>query len=423
MVGPEVRDRDDTEQVSPGRLFAVPRRRNLLVVVCAGAVLIGGGVIGSRRDSRTVGPAHETGGPRSSGPFFDRAGSAPRGGPPGSLVEVRRAAPLSSTTRAWHILYRSTDPAGRPILVSGVVIRPDRDAPPGGFPLVDWGHSTVGIADVCTPSISGTPPGLELDPVIAAGYAIVATDYPGLGTPGMPPYLDGESEGRAMLDAARAARSVTELDATGPVALWGYSQGGQAVLWAGQLAPTYAPELNIIGVVASAALATASWFDESLYSHVRYQFALMAAIAWSVEDPTLDLSQVIGPAGLAAVPLAEGKLGPTCPETSTIAEGRTTAELVTARFSDVPAWRDVLARKALPAQPIAAPVMLQQGAADTIVPATEAFAIARQLCASGTNVTFHLIDQGSHFDAISSVAPILWLRDRLAGTPAVDQCP
>ena len=43
---------------------------------------------------------------------------------------------------------------------------------------------------------------------LKAGYAVVRTDYEGLGTPGAHPYLIGASEGRAMLDMVRAARKL-----------------------------------------------------------------------------------------------------------------------------------------------------------------------------------------------------------------------
>jgi alpha-beta hydrolase superfamily lysophospholipase len=77
----------------------------------------------------------------------------------------------------------------------------------------------------------------------------VATDYPGLGTPGQHPYVVGVSEGRAVLDAVRAASQIEDgLELSSRVAVWGMSQGGHAALFAAQIAPTYAPELDVVGV-------------------------------------------------------------------------------------------------------------------------------------------------------------------------------
>ena len=88
-----------------------------------------------------------------------------------------------------------------------------------------------------------------------AGYVVAATDYEGLGTPGVHPYLVGESEGRGVLDAARAAKALAATDAGDQVLVFGHSQGGQAALFAGELAASYAPELTVLGVAAAAPAA------------------------------------------------------------------------------------------------------------------------------------------------------------------------
>src|SRR5271170_2262080 len=75
------------------------------------------------------------------------------------------------------------------------------------------------------------------------GYVVAATDYPGLGTPEVHPYLVGESEAHAVLDSVRAARAIPEAAAGARFAAWGHSQGGQAALFTGIEASRYAPEL------------------------------------------------------------------------------------------------------------------------------------------------------------------------------------
>ncbi len=74
---------------------------------------------------------------------------------------------------------------------------------------------------------------------------------PGLGTAGPHPYLVGLSEARAVLDSVRAAREIAGAGASDRFAVWGHSQGGQAALFSGLIADTYAPELRLAGVAAA----------------------------------------------------------------------------------------------------------------------------------------------------------------------------
>src|SRR5436305_1920461 len=105
------------------------------------------------------------------------------------------------------VLYRSTGVNGKPVAVSGTVSLPKGKAPKGGWPVITWAHGTTGIADACAPSLIGTVYDSPLlNKWLKAGYAVVRTDYEGLGTPAEPhPYLIGASEGRSVLDIVRAA--------------------------------------------------------------------------------------------------------------------------------------------------------------------------------------------------------------------------
>ena len=170
---------------------------------------------------------------------------------------------------ATRIMYRSTDVHGNPMAVTGTYFEPYNDWPGGGpRPLISYGPGTQGQGDQCAPSRQFNQgihwrPYLDLafnyeelfvSTMVARGFAIVMTDYQGLGTPGLHTYVGRIPQGDAMLDAARAAKKLpgTSLDPDGPVAFWGYSQGGGAAASAAELAPLYAPELKIVGTYAGA---------------------------------------------------------------------------------------------------------------------------------------------------------------------------
>lgn len=92
----------------------------------------------------------------------------------------------------------------------------------------------------------------NLPNMIAEGYIVVATDYPGLGTEGIHPYLIGESEARSVLDSVRAVRDLPNSGASNRFAVLGHRQGGHAALFTGEVAARYAPDLKLVGMAAAA---------------------------------------------------------------------------------------------------------------------------------------------------------------------------
>ena len=170
---------------------------------------------------------------------------------------LRGGIALSGASRNLLVLYRSVDAKGSTVAVSGTIALPKGRPPRGGWPVVSWAHGTTGISDACAPTrdLSGSGSGSTTDQLlngfIRRGYAVVRTDYQGLGTPGTHQYLAGTAEGRSVLDIARAARQVDRR--VGPrLAIAGHSQGGHAALWAAALAKRWTPDLKLRGTVAFA---------------------------------------------------------------------------------------------------------------------------------------------------------------------------
>jgi pimeloyl-ACP methyl ester carboxylesterase len=187
----------------------------------------------------------------------------------GDLIwaRVARGEPALKSARSTKlVLYRSTLDKD-PIAVSGTVSVPKGKAPKGGWPVITYDHGTTGIADVCAPSRDTADSPVHvynsyiyplLNRWLKAGYAVVRTDYQGLGTPGAHQYLIGEAEGRSTVDIVRAARKLDRRIGK-RVVISGHSQGGHAALWAAGLAPKWTPELKVRGTVA---FAPASMIDE-----------------------------------------------------------------------------------------------------------------------------------------------------------------
>jgi pimeloyl-ACP methyl ester carboxylesterase len=212
--------------------------------------------------------------------FYTPPAPLPSGGH-GSLIWARKLTgtpALRGGSGNRLLLYRSTGVSGKGVAVSATLSLPKGHAPKGGWPVISWAHGTTGIADQCAPSRDGVsnPAHDAIDyayPLLQrwlkGGYAVVRTDYEGLGTPGDHPYLIGRSEGASVLDAVRAARKADKRLGKRFV-IAGHSQGGQAALWAASLAPKLTPELELRGTVALAPV-----------SHLAEQAALLP----NLKDP------------------------------------------------------------------------------------------------------------------------------------------
>jgi dienelactone hydrolase len=195
----------------------------------------------------------------------------------GGLVWARKQTgkdALKSARANELLLYRSKDLRGKVTAVSGSLALPKGKAPKGGWPIITYAHGTTGAADSCAPTRGYDANDLNsyafplLNRWLKAGFAVVRTDYDGLGTPGVHQYLVGESEARSVLDAVRAARAFAPRKLSKRFVIAGHSQGGHASLFAAAAAPKYVPELKLRGTVAFAPA-----------SHLKAQFQAIMSIA------------------------------------------------------------------------------------------------------------------------------------------------
>lgn len=213
------------------------------------------------------------------------------------------------------VLYRSVSPRGKAIAVSGVVSVPKGRPPRGGWPVVSWAHGQTGMADRCAPSkdsrISPAHDGIAyayplLNRLLREGYAVVRTDYEGLGTPGPNPNFVGVSLGRGVIDMVRAARQVDRRIGRRWVAA-GRSLGGRATLFAAAQGQKWAPELRLRGAVSMAPGGDDSPLvaSASLLSEPSPLSRLGALVVGSLRSQGVDLERYLTPKALALVPRIE----------------------------------------------------------------------------------------------------------------------
>jgi alpha-beta hydrolase superfamily lysophospholipase len=365
---------------------------------------------------------------QAQGAFY-HASDAEIDGPPGSLIREEPIPGAPAGAAAHRVLYRSTAPDGKPIVVSGVVILPAGETPQGGWPIVAWAHPTTGIVPRCAPSlarflfqqIAGSRQLLE------TGYAIAATDYPGLGAPGVHPYLVGDSEARATIDAVRAARAFPGMSGSNRYVAWGHSQGGQAVLFAGMIARSYAPELELIGVAAAApATDLATLMTDDLNTTGGRNLTAMTVWSWSrvYDAPAASVIADV------AMPIVD-RLAEECIESpfDILVRARTAGPLAQEFLTVnnpavVEPWASLLARNTPGLLPPTVPIFLAQGSNDRLVRPQVTLDYMKRLCTNGSKVRMLMMDGVSHGMAghDSADAATAWIAERFAGRPAPSDC-
>lgn len=348
---------------------------------------------------------------------------------PGTLL---RSEPFTRgippTARGWRIVYATTDGSGSARLGSALVLAP-RTPSNTPRPVIAWTHGTTGVATGCAPSLleepfANTP---ALGQAIAAGWTVVATDYAGLGTPGVHGYLIGEDEARSALDAVRASRGLRDAMPSDTFVLWGHSQGGHAALWSAARAPAYAPELRLAGV---AALAPASDLP-ALVRHAQREpvgkiISSLIVTAYAARYPELDADALLRPgARWLSRDMARRCLAGTRTLVS-VGEALLLQDAIFAGDATTGALGARLRENSADLA-IAVPVWIAQGDRDELVlPAVQTAYVERR-CKAGQPIAYRLYPDRDHLSLVAPGSPleadlVAWTRARFAGEPEGQTC-
>ncbi|MCU1330032.1 MAG: hypothetical protein JWN34_5402 [Bryobacterales bacterium] len=342
---------------------------------------------------------------------------------------------LANSSKGLRVLYTSTNGIDdrTPITVSGAVYFPKGPLPAGGWPVVAWGHGTVGIADVCAPSWAPrTQRDTDyLNAWLAQGFAIAATDYQGLGTPGVHPAGIVKSEAYGVLDSARSA--IAEFrQLSNSVIIVGQSQGARAGVSAALLAHQYAPDLKIKGTVATgvpggppyagATKAPQIPVPESAGGGANARLAVLRLLRLRAVDPAFDLTGYLSD---AAKPVVDAALTG-CSAAMEQAASRThlTAENV---FRKVPlsAVENAAPYQRYPNPPrFAQPLFVGTGLSDVTAFPEGQYNFVMAACYEGSTVEAHYYSGLDHSGAVNAslVDSIPFVRKVLAGQHVTGNC-
>jgi len=229
------------------------------------------------------------------------------------------------------------------------------------------------------------------------------------------------------LDAVRAAHNLAQAHTGTDFAVWGHSQGGQAALFTGQLAATYAPDLRLVGVAAGGPVPNLiELFRVNIKTTIGRVLIAMGLQSWARVYHDAKLDQIVSPAARPIV----ARIARNCLYSQNqilgSLPGTLTLRLV---FLHTPPWEaepwKTIAEVNAPGHaPINAPLLVVQGAADTIVAPQTTEDLVRKLCQNGETVEFRLYPGVGHIATGHEAAPAVtaWIANRFAGKPAPTSC-
>ena len=350
--------------------------------------------------------------------FYD----APDPLPPGKPGELIRSTEfdeynLPPEVNAIRLLYHSRTAAGQDVAVSGVLLFPDTKPPAGGWPIVAWAHSWTGVARNCAPSLQRN---LEHGPFLAMyvhlGYAVVATDYSGLGTSSRSAYADISANAQDVIDSVIAARNALPQLNPRWIAM-GTGEGGMAVVGVAELeVPLHDP--NYLGSVAISRLGDL----KSLYtseSPLTYKLPLFLAYGIRTAYPKFEIKEMLTRSGIS--------LYQTVAEQCSEGEDQAASQLSAANMLQ-PSWENnpfvqkYFDHNRLGDTAAHAPLLVIASLDDPTI--DETAKIVTRLCKQGEPVQFETFAESDLGRVIGDSArdQMAWVQSRFAKAPARSNC-
>lgn len=349
----------------------------------------------------------------------------------GTTVNLGAGSPAS---KAWNVMYQSTDSRGAANVVTGTVIVPTAAWTGGGErPVISYAVGTHGLAQRCAPSLQMSQgkdyESANIAAALKAGYAVLVSDYQGYTNGSVPTYLAGASQGNAVLDIVRAATQVplSGITSSAKVAIWGYSQGGQSAAWAAQRQAAYAPGVKLMGVAAGGVPAdfptTARYLDGSTGA----SFLLSGVVGLAQQYPeAIPLDTLANADGKATI--ARGKTQCVFESLFALQNDKLSQYTVGNQSLDQllaakPEINAVVQAQNLGADKVSVPLYQYHGKADEFIPLAQTVALKKKYCGKFSNVTFDTYPS-EHIATQFQAAPYVlsWLADRFAGKTTLGTC-
>lgn len=401
-------------------------------------------------------------------PFYRSLQELKAGAMLGKVIKQEKIATTIPNAIAWRIAYNSSDLFDRPTISTALVVAPAGGPPKKGRPIIAWAHGTTGTAQNCGPSQVENPaqplsqyflvngnswtdygiPGVNV--FIDKGYILVATDYQGLGGGGKHQYVIAKTQGRDVINSLRAVASMKIGGDANKSIIYGWSQGGGAVLAAAGM-PEYLSrngtaedQIKIAGFVAMApqdlaVLAADSSLNSetadkmlnsliALFTDNVFNFSHLSMNLWanSVAFPELKLTDIFTEEGAKLIDtLMQNKCVHVLSDTLNFTLGKNFKSLLKPKPDNTLSWAKAMMEGSAPSEKPVAPVVIYWGDKDTVVPPAMGKAYRDKMCALGANISrIKLPGEQNHFTTPSAALPLYlkWISDRIDGAGVENGC-
>jgi hypothetical protein len=390
--------------------------------------------------------------PPSQDPFYSYSGSLASIAP-GAVLRSRTVTVawvgLPTPVTATQLLYRTTTQLGAPAVTVTTVLRAARAA--GANPpvrILSYQMFYDGLGPGCDPSYNVRVASLEntsqvesgntqsgndsqveeglMTPYLAAGDTLVISDYEGENLA----WGAGQQSAYQTLDGIRAAEGFLNVAPSHtPVALLGYSGGSIATEWGAEIAPAYAPELDLVGAAAGG--VPVNFADELPYLNGSPSWAgVMPGVLVGVSRGfNVDLMSYLSPYGQQ---LAQQVSGECANSFESAYPGLTIAQLVQPQYQNLLADPVIastineltMGTDGTPRAPLLLGVGNSDGTGDGVIAAAGVEGLAHLYCEQGASVQFDEYQQLDHEEAsapFESKAFAL-IHAWLAGLPTPNGC-
>ena len=352
--------------------------------------------------------------------FYDN----PKPLPPGKPGELIRFAPadeysLSADFSAFRILYHSRSASGQDVAVSGVVLLPDGMPPKGGWPVIAWAHGFTGASRQCAPSLlRNLYYGSFFSMYVSLGYAVVATDYAGLGTDSRNAVMDVPSNANDVINSIPAARAAVPQLGARWVAMGPYL-GANVTIGVAEMEGRIR-DSNYLGGVAISGVADLSDVYDRLSKEQSLRMLSLLAYGIKTVFPDFDVREML-----------TEKASPTYQQ---INEGcGSVGKRVDLAPPDLvkPDWKknrfvtDFLERNTLGRSPAYGPLLVIVDEGDPAVPPSMTAPVVARMCKEGDHVQVSKFSEPGPGQVIGGSVrdQMSWIEARFAGRPAPGNCP